>query len=346
MPAHNEKDIVAQSIASVMPQLQDEDRLLVVADNCTDETAARAAGAGAEVTEREDAANRGKGWALDHGIRQLADSPPDIVIFMDSDCFAGPSMVDTLAERASAAGRPVQADYRLVAPPSDPGAGAMTRFAWRLKDSIRPLGFSVLGLPCQLGGSGMAIPWSIASTAPLAGSDLVEDLKLGLDLADAGFAPVFEPGVFVESELPPAEAAQNSQKERWVQGHLMTIGSRALPMLGRAIKKRDAGIAAMALDLSVLPLGLLVMLLAAGIVLSALVALIGSGTAALSVFVLGLCLVVGAVLITWVLAGRDLVSASELVGFGLRLLKKIPLYAGVVFNRQKNWIRTDRNADD
>jgi len=97
-------------------------------------------------------------------------------------------------------------------------------------------------------------------------------------------------------------------------------------MLGKSFKQRDANIAAMALDLAVLPLGLLVMLLALGVFISALVAYLSSATAALIVFLLGLALVVGAVLLTWFLAGRDLVSASELVGFGLRLLKKIPLY--------------------
>jgi len=243
---------------------------------------------------------------------------------MDSDCFAGPSLVDTIASRAASTGRPVQADYRLVAPADDPDAGAMTRFAWRLKDTIRPLGYARFGLPCQLGGSGMAVPWSVANDAPLAGSDLVEDLKLGLDLAESGAAPVFEPRVWVDSELPPAQSAQNTQKERWVQGHLMTIASRVMPMLGKSIKQRDANIAAMALDLAVLPLGLLAMLLALGIVISAMVTLLWSATSALTVFALGLALVLGAVLITWMLAGRDLVSANDLAGFGLGLLKKIP----------------------
>jgi len=157
---------------------------------------------------------------------------------------------------------------------------------------------------------------------------------------------VFESRVWVDSELPPAQAAQNTQKERWVQGHLMTIASRVLPMLGKSFKQRDANIAAMALDLAVLPLGLLVMLLALGVFISVLVAYLSSATAALIVFLLGLALVVGAVLLTWFLAGRDLVSASELVGFGVRLLKKIPLYLGVLVKRQKSWVRTDRKSDD
>ena len=40
MPAHNEAVGIIASIATVLPQLRASDRLLVVADNCTDSTAA------------------------------------------------------------------------------------------------------------------------------------------------------------------------------------------------------------------------------------------------------------------------------------------------------------------
>ena len=40
MPAHNEADVIAVTISSVLTQLAEKDRLLVVADNCEDETAA------------------------------------------------------------------------------------------------------------------------------------------------------------------------------------------------------------------------------------------------------------------------------------------------------------------
>jgi glycosyltransferase involved in cell wall biosynthesis len=61
--------------------------VLVVADNCTDETAVRAREAGALVVERRDEALRGKPRALDHGLAWLAERPaPDAVIFVDADC--------------------------------------------------------------------------------------------------------------------------------------------------------------------------------------------------------------------------------------------------------------------
>ena len=53
------------------------DRLLVIADNCEDDTAIVAATAGAEVIERHDLARRGKGYALESGLRHLGSAAPE-----------------------------------------------------------------------------------------------------------------------------------------------------------------------------------------------------------------------------------------------------------------------------
>ena len=76
MPAHNEASIIATSLRTVMPQLADSDTMLVVADNCSDETRAIAESEGAEVISRKDLVHRGKGYALDFGVRHLEQDPP------------------------------------------------------------------------------------------------------------------------------------------------------------------------------------------------------------------------------------------------------------------------------
>ena len=85
IPAHDEGSGILPTLSDVKMQLQSGDRLLVVADNCTDETAKIASMAGAEVTERNDPARRGKGYALEFGVRSLDSDPPDIVIVVDAD---------------------------------------------------------------------------------------------------------------------------------------------------------------------------------------------------------------------------------------------------------------------
>ena len=67
VPAHNESAGIVPTLEDIKPQLKPGDRLIVVADNCTDDTAAVAASAGAEVIPRNDLTQIGKGYALGVG---------------------------------------------------------------------------------------------------------------------------------------------------------------------------------------------------------------------------------------------------------------------------------------
>src|SRR5258707_3170948 len=66
--AHDEAKGILATLNDIKPQLRPTDRLLVVADNCTDDTDAIAASGGAEVTVRSDPSKIGKGHALDWGM--------------------------------------------------------------------------------------------------------------------------------------------------------------------------------------------------------------------------------------------------------------------------------------
>ena len=54
VPAHNESTGLLPTLADIRGQLLPGDRLVVIADNCTDDTAAVARAGGAEVIERQE----------------------------------------------------------------------------------------------------------------------------------------------------------------------------------------------------------------------------------------------------------------------------------------------------
>src|SRR5689334_7218222 len=54
VPAHDEVGQIGTLLESLRPQLTAADRLIVIADNCTDDTAAVARDCGAEVIERRE----------------------------------------------------------------------------------------------------------------------------------------------------------------------------------------------------------------------------------------------------------------------------------------------------
>ena len=344
VPAHDEASGVAFTVTTLRAQLASGDRILVVADNCTDDTAGIARGAGAEVTERHDALRRGKGYALDFGIRQLEAAPPEVVVVVDADCELHPGGLERLARVCRSTGCPVQALDLMRAPP---GAGLKTRiaaFAWIVKNHVRPLGAHRLGLPCQLMGTGMAFPWALIRNAPLATGHLVEDMRLGLDLAAAGAAPVFCVDALVTSDFPTDAGGIADQRTRWERGHLGVIVREGPRALWQALRRRRLALAAMVVDLSVPPLTLLVLLLLLQLLVDALALFAGAGTLPLGIALAAFAMLGVAVGLAWARFGRETVSAVEILGAPFYVLGKLPLYLRM-FRRQKGeWVRARRDG--
>lgn len=344
VPAHDEADLIASTVTELRRELAPGDRLLVVADNCSDDTASLAAAAGAEAIERRDLARRGKGYALDFGVRHLSMDPPDVVLVVDADCSVSRGSLLALAAAAGACGRPAQSAY-MMHPPRDPSPKErIAAFAWRVKTWVRPMGMRALGLPCGLSGTGMAFPWAVVSRLPLASSALAEDVELGIAATRAGFPPFFAPWVEVSSAFPETREASKTQRRRWEQGSLAAIGRYCLPLLADTIRRGRPELLAMALDLAVPPLALLSMLVAGG-TLVAVSANYFAGTGSplmyLAIVAPGAALAV-AVGIAWFRFGRECLSIWDLAYAPWYAASKIGMYLSVVLSRRPEWIKTKR----
>jgi cellulose synthase/poly-beta-1,6-N-acetylglucosamine synthase-like glycosyltransferase len=342
MPAHDEATIISRTIASLMSRMPSTGRLLVVADNCTDDTAQIAASAGVGVTIRRDPARAGKGYALDHGIRSLTSDPPQVVIIIDADCEVAPGTLELLAKRCAATGRPTQARYVMLAPPSPSPADKVSRLAWTVKTFVRPLGSTRLGWPCQLMGTGMALPYDLARRLDLATGHLTEDQKISAELVLGHRSPQFCPDALVVSQFPEAEAGKRQQRTRWEHGHLAIIGEFLLPMIREAIARRSLRLLAFTLDLCIPPLALLAisLMLMEGASLAWFGATRSAGPLAVSSIALaGFVATIGA---AWWRFGREIMSWRELAAGPGYCLSKIPSFIRFFVHRQVGWVRTER----
>lgn len=343
IPAHNESGTIHKTLTNINSQLSERDKLLVVADNCSDNTAAIAREHGAEVVERIDSEKRGKGFALDFGIRHLEKSTTDVVIIIDADCLVDSGSLQKLAGAAIKKNRPIQALYLMQY--NNPNLKQRIReFAWLVKNYIRPLGLCKVGLPCQLMGSGMAFPWSIISNASLASDNIVEDMKMGLDMAAAGYAPLFLPSARVVSIFPEAPSAEQSQKKRWEHGHLSMIFTMLPKVFVIGVMKRSKHILAMAFDLVVPPLALLTIVSILLFISTSFMYLIYDSKVIFICISVTLMLLIFSVFIAWVRWGRATVSLVDLLMIPFYVLSKTPLYISALFKRQKEWVRTDRDG--
>ena len=145
VPAHNEGDRILPTLTDVLAQIGPGNRLLVVADNCSDDTA--------EVARWQELKSSNGGMTktaakatlltMEFGISSAA--APEVVIMVDADCRLKEGAVDILAERAFSTGRPIQALYLMNAPDGSSVNDQVSEFTWRLKNWVRPLGLANLG---------------------------------------------------------------------------------------------------------------------------------------------------------------------------------------------------------
>jgi cellulose synthase/poly-beta-1,6-N-acetylglucosamine synthase-like glycosyltransferase len=343
MPAHDEARTIVATLQRLNAELPDNCRVLVVADNCTDETAALARGEGAEVAERHDPQRRGKGFALDFGIRHLRRNPPQVVIILDADCLVHDGAIGKLTALAQRSGQPVQARY-LMLPHEDGGfSQRVSAFAFLLNNHHRLLGLQRMGLPVRLNGTGMAFPWSMIERVELGNDNLVEDIKLGIDLAKAGAVARYCPEALVTSTFPQSDEALQTQRIRWEHGHLELVRTVAAGLLLHAVRHLDWRVLGFAVDLLVPPLTLAVYLLAALFGASLVAALAGLSPLPLVLVTLaGAALALGLVLAWW-RDGREFLPLAALGAVPAYLGSKLGIYAGYLRRREKSWIRTDRD---
>jgi cellulose synthase/poly-beta-1,6-N-acetylglucosamine synthase-like glycosyltransferase len=103
LPAHNEEENLPVAVASLRRQTRPVDRILVLADNCTDGSAELAEGLGCDV-HTTVANSAKKAGALNQALPGLLDSlePDDVVLVMDADSSLGDEFVETALDRLAA----------------------------------------------------------------------------------------------------------------------------------------------------------------------------------------------------------------------------------------------------
>lgn len=346
VPAHNESQHLLPTLACVQAQLQPGDVLLVVADNCQDDTAALARAAGAQVTERHNTALRGKGYALAHGVDCLRAAPPEVLMVVDADCLLSSNALDVAAQGAVLHGAPVQLLNLMQAAP---GAGLRHRileFAMLVKNKVRPMGTARLGGACHLMGTGMALPWALVAHAPLSTGHVAEDMKLGVDLALQGHATRFLPSAEVTSRFPESSADARAQKSRWEHGHLATLTEQMPQMLGAGLRQRRVALFILGLDLMIPPLALYALLLAPASALLAALAWAWPPALAAAILLAGSSLAFGsALLLAWHGHARHLLSLAELLRTPLYAAWKAPIYLAYALNKRSGWTRARRATE-
>jgi len=343
IPAHNEAEIIKKTISHLLEQDVSAGTITVVADNCTDATADIAKQLGVNVLERSNQEQRGKGYALDHGITHLKSSAPfEVLLILDADCEIDKSAIEQLVYQCGSRAKPQQALYLMESNNQASLKQKVAGFAWLVKNKVRPIAIHKLGVPVTLTGTGMAFPWSVISAINVAHGNIVEDMQLGIDCTLAGAAPEFCQHALVCSQFPEQVAAETTQRTRWEHGHLLTIMQQVPMLLKQSVKNKDWRLLLLALDIGVPPLALLVLLTLTGLVGLGFYGLI-AGKFGLFYFLLSnFSFFAVLLMLTWWRYGREYLTLKELASIPVYIFSKLSVYSAFLFKRQTEWVRTSR----
>lgn len=237
IPAHNEEASLALTIASLLAQSHRPERVIVVADNCTDSTVAVARHAGVEVVESVNNTKK-KAGALNQALKRLLVSrgDNDLVMVMDADTALDDGFLEAAVMRFTR-DRDLMAIGGLFY--GDDGAELLGQFQRNeyiryAREMRRRRGrvflltgtasiFRPAALRTVAASRGTSIPGRRGDVYDTAA--LTEDNELTIAIKSLGGLMVSPVQCTVVTEVMPSWGALWAQRLRWQRGALENLGA-------------------------------------------------------------------------------------------------------------------------
>jgi 1,2-diacylglycerol 3-beta-glucosyltransferase len=243
VPAHNEENIIRESLCS-LSRLEYPWSLIqtvIIADNCTDNTAAVVRGEGYECWERKDSALRGKGPALRWALDQARHLAYDAIIFIDADTVIEPGTLRRFDRDLRRGALVVQAAYEFQNG-SDKGFSLLTLASKRAETQLIWAPRQRLGLTIFLQGNGFCVHREVMDRLPWNAFSIAEDLEYSLTLRLNGIKVHFVQDATVKSRMTRTVTDAFPQRLRWASGTFQLIAKYAPRLLWAAARQRDLGL--------------------------------------------------------------------------------------------------------
>lgn len=235
IPAHNEEKVIVRCIDSLM---HSDHRgfireIIVIADNCSDDTANIARKAGAFVIERINPQIRGKGAALDYALTILAPTGYDAYIVVDADSIVKENFLYTMGDNFKQGKDVLQCAYHVLNPEDSPRTSLMN-ISLLAMNHFKPFGREKLGLSVGILGNGFGFTSQILQNVPYKANSVTEDIEYHMLLISKEVRVHFIDQTFVLSDFPTVDTGAQSQRARWEGGRFFlqrTMGPRMLRQL-------------------------------------------------------------------------------------------------------------------
>lgn len=259
VPAYDEERSLPRTLKNLFEVDYPDDKfdIIVIADNCTDDTAKVARDRGAEVMVRNNPEKRGKGyalrWCFDKLIEDNAANRYDAAIVVDADSIVSNNLLKVMNKYRENGAEVVQG-YLTV--DSKPGVwtSEIIRIGFTLYNFVRPLARRAIGCPAGLRGNGMCFSMDVLKRVPWDAYSLTEDLEYGIQLLLNDVNIVFAPEAIGFNVVPNNPENAESQRERWEIGRLPILKKYFWKLFREIFKRRSFKIFDTLIDLITPPL--------------------------------------------------------------------------------------------
>jgi cellulose synthase/poly-beta-1,6-N-acetylglucosamine synthase-like glycosyltransferase len=260
VPAHNEAETLPRTLASLagLDYPQGRWRLVVIADNCDDDTARIARRHGTlqglpiEVWSRHDEIEKGKGHALQWALQRLIAEGDDRIdgwVVVDADTDVDADLLRAFARGLGQGWEAMQGSYGIRDAASTPRR-RLAYLSAGLYHQMRAQGRDRLGWSAGLFGNGMAFDWAIAQELGWQAMSIVEDIEYQAILALHGISVHYVPQARLWAEAPRTLTDSSSQRQRWEHGRSALTRFYVPKLLSAAWQDRDGMPAVLALDIA------------------------------------------------------------------------------------------------
>jgi len=240
--AHNEEKVISNIVHSLKclkypKELYD---IFVIADNCSDNTAAIASKCGAKVCERFDPVKRGKGFSLEWMFKKIFEMEVkyDAVCVLDADNLVSPNFLMEMNKQLCMGHKVIQG-YLDSKNPSDSWISGNNSIAFWVSNRLFQLPRYYLGLSCVLGGTGFVVATSVLKEFGWGATCLTEDLEFSLRLVMRGMKVYWSHEAVIYDEKPLTIAQSWRQRKRWMQGHFDCMRRFFRKLLLKALHDKD-----------------------------------------------------------------------------------------------------------
>ncbi len=223
IPAHNEQDSIARTLESLrkLDYPQELFRIVVIADNCTDQTATVSRSKGALVVERFHDSKKSKGYALEYffDIKDTLElGSVEGYVIVDADTEVDPNLLFVFNRYLEKGYLWLQAFYT-VRNPQDHWRTGLMKYALSLFNGVWLYGQEELGLGSALRGNGMCFSAEGLRRFPWQAYGLTEDLEFAWRLRIQGEKVAFVPETKVYGEMVVGHSqGVITQRQRWEEG--------------------------------------------------------------------------------------------------------------------------------